>query len=73
MCAAGSGLELLIDGVDLEKVLRTDGGLDGCGVGRVDFEGFGNAVDGDVDGVFVFGGEGAVGGGTVEEVADGER
>lgn len=40
--------------------------------GRVDFEGFGYAVDGDVDGVFVVGGEGAVGGGGGEEVADGE-
>ena len=45
--------------------LRSDGGLYGGGVGGVDLEGLGDAVHGDVDGVFVFGGEGAVGGGCV--------
>lgn len=72
-CAlCGSGLELLVDGVDLQQVLGAEGGLDGGGVCRVDLEGLGDAVDGDVDGVLVLGGEGAVGGGGCEEVADGE-
>ena len=44
----------------------------GRGGSRVDLEGFGYAVDGDVNGVFVVGGEGAVSGGGGEEVADGE-
>lgn len=54
----------------MEQVLRADGAGHGGLVGWVDLEGFRDAVDGDIDGVFVFGGEGAVCGGGGEEVAD---
>lgn len=40
---------------------------------RVDLEGLGDAVDGNVDGVFVVGGEGPVRGRRGEEIADCER
>lgn len=62
-----------MDGEDLQQALGADGGGHGRGIGGVDLEGLGNAVDSDVDGVFVLGGEGAVAGRGVEKVADGER
>lgn len=65
------GAEGLVGGVDLEEGLGPEDGGGGLR-GRVDLEGLGDAVEGDVDGVLVLAGEGAVCGGVGEEVADGE-
>lgn len=62
-------LELLVDAVDLEEVLRVFGGRV-CGVY---FEGFGDAGLSYFDGFAVVFGEGSVGERGVEEVDDGER
>ncbi len=57
----------------MEEVLGADDLGDGGVVGGVDAKGLADAVDGDVDRVFLLGLEGAVGQRGREEVADGQR
>ena len=61
-------LELLVEGIDLVEGLAVGGRG-----GRVNLEGLGYAVHGNVDGLGVLGCEGSIAGRRCEEVADGER